>query len=212
MSCASSPDPLAQEKRKHTIFSQGWGGCFHGIFDRAATMCRLSPQTIFSPKLVFLRVGLWQPPPVSREGRNCLFQEAPRREGGHKVQCSVDPRSAAGLPFSVPESLEFELKHFAIREDFPEPFLGFSRSLDGSIRTNRFADSRDSRESPEGSQTESPSLRSAFRGTKIVNRGFEVIRANRSKVRKKGFFLRINFTQVKSCESARFALRIAPAI
>ena len=42
-------------------------------------------------------------------------------------------------------------------------------------------------------------------GLKIANRRFEAIRANRSHVMKRGFF----FLRIDSCESLRFALRIA---
>ena len=62
-------------------------------------------------------------------------------------------------------------------------FPGFR--LDGPIRANRFADSRESshpRESFQGSRIEPPSLRIALRGPKIANRRFEAICANRSHV------------------------------
>ena len=77
-------------------------------------------------------------------------------------------------------------------------------SLDGPIRANRFADSRespDSRESFQGSRTEPPfcKLRFGGGGLKVANRRFEAIRANRSHVMKRGFSIRAN----------RFA-RIAP--
>ena len=79
--------------------------------------------------------------------------------------------------------------------------------LDGPIRANRFADSRespDSRESSWASRTEPLFCESRFGGLKIANRGFEAIRANRSHVMKAGVFL-----QIDSRESPRFALRIA---
>ena len=63
--------------------------------------------------------------------------------------------------------------------------------LDGPIRTNRFADSRespDSRESFQGSQTEPPffaNRASGGGGVKIANRRFEAICANRSHVVKR---------------------------
>ena len=37
----------------------------------------------------------------TREGWNCRFQKTSRTEGWVKVQGSVDPRFAAGLPFLV---------------------------------------------------------------------------------------------------------------
>ena len=36
------------------------------------------------------------------------LEKPPRTEGGDKVQCSVNPRFAAGLPFPVSEILEFK--------------------------------------------------------------------------------------------------------
>ena len=54
--------------------------------------------------------------------------------------------------------------------------------LDGPIRANRFADLRespDSRESFQGSRAEPLFANRASGGLKIVNRGFEAIRANR---------------------------------
>ena len=41
------------------------------------------------------------------EGCNCRFWKTSRTEGRHKVQASVDPMFLAGLPFPVPEILEF---------------------------------------------------------------------------------------------------------
>ena len=71
-------------------------------------------------------------------------------------------------------------------------------NLDGPIRANRFADSRespDSRESFQGSQFETEPLfsESRFRGggLKIANRRFKAIRANRSHVMKIVFFLHL---------------------
>ena len=55
------------------------------------------------------------------------------------------------------------------------------QSLDGPIRANRFADSRespDSRESFQGSRTEPLFCESRFGGLKVANRRFEAIRAN----------------------------------
>ena len=81
-------------------------------------------------------------------------------------------------------------------------------NLDGPIRANRFADSReshDSRESFQGSRTERLFFANRALGQlKIANRRFEAIRANRSHVMKMVFFARID-----SRESPRFALRIA---
>ena len=68
-------------------------------------------------------------------------------------------------------------------------------SLDGPIRANRFADSRespDSRESFQGPRTEPLFLRIALRGQNILNRRFEAIRANRSHAMKKRICLRID--------------------
>ena len=61
----------------------------------------------------------WRPPDFSADfaggsylfseklqGWNCLFQKTPRTEGWDKVQGSVDPKFAAGLPIPVPEILE----------------------------------------------------------------------------------------------------------
>ena len=77
----------------------------------------------------------------------------------------------------------------------PPPF-----KLDGPIRANRFADSRespDSCESFQGSQTEPHLLRIAFPGGGLrianrYNRRFEVIRANRPDMMKVWVFLRID--------------------
>ena len=74
-------------------------------------------------------------------------------------------------------------------------------NLDGPIRVNRFADSRespDSRESFQGSRTEPLLCESRFGGLKMANRRLEAIRANRSNVMKIEVFLRID-----SCESIR---------
>ena len=64
------------------------------------------------------------------------------------------------------------------------------RCVDGPIRANRFADSRespDSRESLQGSRTEPLFFANrASGGWKIANRRFEAIRANRSNVMKHG--------------------------
>ena len=46
----------------------------------------------------------------NREGCNCRFRRTPRTEARHKVQGSVEPMFAAGLPFPVPEILEFILE------------------------------------------------------------------------------------------------------
>ena len=81
------------------------------------------------------------------------------------------------------------------------------KNLDGPIRANRFADSRespDSRESFRGSRIEPLFCESHFERLKIANRRFEAIRANRSHIMKIGGFLRID-----SRESPRFGLRIA---
>ena len=62
-------------------------------------------------------------------------------------------------------------------------------TLDGPIRANRFADSRespDSRESFQGPRTEPLFCESRFGGLKVANRRFEAIRANRSHVMKIG--------------------------
>ena len=72
-----------------------------------------------------------------------------------------------------------------------------SMALDGPIRANRFADSReslDSCESLQGSQTEPPFLRITLRGgrLKIAKISFEAIRSKRSTVMKKGISLRID--------------------
>ena len=59
------------------------------------------------------------------------------------------------------------------------------QNLDGPIRANRFADSRessDSRESFQGSRSEPFFANRAPRGYNIANRRFEAIRTNRSKV------------------------------
>ena len=65
---------------------------------------------------------------------------------------------------------------------FCRKFAEVSRNLDGPIRANRFADSRespDSRESFQGSRTEPLFANHAprGRGPKIANRRFEAIRA-----------------------------------
>ena len=67
--------------------------------------------------------------------------------------------------------------------------------LDGPIRANRFADSRespDSRESFQGSRIEPLFRELRFGGLKVANRRFEAIRANRSNVKKIGVVLRID--------------------
>ena len=84
----------------------------------------------------------------------------------------------------------------------PPPIL---QSLDGPIPANQFADSRESpasRESFQGSRSESLFCESRFGGLKSANRRFEAIRANRSHVM---IFI---FLRVGSRESPRFALRI----
>ena len=61
------------------------------------------------------------------------FEEAPRTEGWDRVPPSVDPRFKAGLPFPVPEILEFKafgdpgtlFQHFF--RNFPDIFLGNPR-------------------------------------------------------------------------------------
>ena len=72
--------------------------------------------------------------------------------------------------------------------------------LDGPIRANRFAESRespDSRESFQGSRTEPLFLRIALPGgLKIANRRFEAIRANRSHAMKTGFFSTNRFGRI----------------
>ena len=78
-------------------------------------------------------------------------------------------------------------------------------TLDGPVRSNLFADSRESpnsRESFQGSRTEPLFRESRFGGPKIANRRFEAIHENRSM--KIGVFLRID-----SCDLPRFTLRIA---
>ena len=47
------------------------------------------------------------------------FEKTPRTEGRHKVQGSVDPMFAAGLPFPVPEIPEFKASR-----DFSSNFPG----------------------------------------------------------------------------------------
>ena len=62
-----------------------------------------------------------------------------RTEGWVKVQGGVDPRFAAGLPFPVPEALDF-IEDFAIRGKFsciflaifPEVSLGTSDEIPGA--------------------------------------------------------------------------------
>ena len=87
-------------------------------------------------------------------------------------------------------------------------------TLDGPIRANRFADSRespDSRESSRGSRTEPLFFcKSRFRGLKIANHSFEAIRANRWHAMKIGFLFSVNrFVRIDSRESPGFTLRIA---
>ena len=50
------------------------------------------------------------------------------REGGDKVQGSVGPRFPAGLPFQVPETLEFVASGNSgkLVQLFPDPFQEFS--------------------------------------------------------------------------------------
>ena len=87
--------------------------------------------------------------------------------------------------------------------------------LDGPIRANRFADSReslDSRESFRGSRNEPLYCESRFGGLQIANRRSEAIRA-KSLARYQNrvfFFCSANrFARIDSRESPRFALRIA---
>ena len=93
-------------------------------------------------------------------------------------------------------------------------YLRFSAcisDLDGPIRANRFADSRESPDSLElfqGSQTEPLFCESRFGGLKTANRRFEAIRASRSNVMKTGGFSANQFVRFDSRESPRFALRI----
>ena len=71
----------------------------------------------------------------TREGCNCLFQNPPT-EGGDKVQGSVDPRFAAGLPFPVPEILE--LTAFRDLETFTQHFSpNFPAIFQGTKKTNK---------------------------------------------------------------------------
>ena len=87
------------------------------------------------------------------------------------------------------------------------------QSLDGPIRANRFADSRESRLILairfRVSEPNPFFCESRFGGAKIANRRFEAIRANRSHVMKIGFFSANRFARIDSRESPRFALRIA---
>ena len=62
----------------------------------------MTPQKLWT--LFFSKSCLFR---KTREGWNNQFQKTPRTEGGDKVQGSVDPRFPAGLPFPVPEILEF---------------------------------------------------------------------------------------------------------
>ena len=83
----------------------------------------------------------------TREGWNCLFRKTPRTEGRHKVQGSADPMFAAGLPFPVPQILEFKPcrdsgKFFQqFSWNFPGTFLQNSRKdpwNSHSPRTSKF--------------------------------------------------------------------------
>ena len=74
-----------------------------------------------------------------------------------------------------------------------------SQSLDGPIRANRFADSRespDSRESFQGSRTEPLFGKSRFGALKIANRRFEA-RESLARYEYRGFL------RIDSCESIR---------
>ena len=73
--------------------------------------------------------------------------------------------------------------------------MRIASDLDGPIRANQFADSRESL--LLANRVRVPELNPffancAFRGLKIANRRFEAIRANRSHVMKIGVFLRID--------------------
>ena len=69
----------------------------------------------------------------TREGWHCRFQKIPRADGLDKVRGGVHPRFAAGLPFPVPQILEFVAfrdsgKFFQqFSRDFPGVFPEFSR-------------------------------------------------------------------------------------
>ena len=67
------------------------------------------------------------------------FEKHPAQEGWAKVQGSVDPRFAAGLPFPVPQMLEF--KAFRNSGNF---FQQFSRDFPGIFLGNARADPRNS--------------------------------------------------------------------
>ena len=75
----------------------------------------------------------------TREGWNCRFQKTSRTEGRHKVQPSVDPTFPAGLPFPVPEILEF----MGFR-DSGKFFQQFSRNFPGTFLQNSRKDPRNS--------------------------------------------------------------------
>ena len=56
---------------------------------------------------------------------NCRFQETPRTEGGDKVQAVSTQGFPAGLPFPVPEILEFVAFRYSdnFSSSFPQDFL-----------------------------------------------------------------------------------------
>ena len=93
---------------------------------------------------------------------------------------------------------------YAFHAQWPQPLNSLFAVilLDGPIRANSFADSRefpDPRESFSGFLNWTPFLRIALRGTKkTANRKFDAIRANRSNVLKIIFCLRIDL-----CKSIR---------
>ena len=70
---------------------------------------------------------------LTREGCNCRFRKTSRMEGRHKVQRSVDPMFAAGLPSRCPKSKNLInsvqtrciVKGEAQKVHFSGDFLGF---------------------------------------------------------------------------------------
>ena len=133
-------------------------------------------------------------------GASVLFLSVSFLRRGRGIRTGPLASSSLGCLFR-PLKPRSEPLRASIRGPMSPYTLWRFRTLDGPIRANRFADSRespDSRESSRGSRSEPLFCKSRFRGLKIANRSFEAIRANRWHVMKIVFFLRID-----SCESIR---------
>ena len=75
----------------------------------------------------------WRPIRKTREGWNCRFQKTSCTEGWVKVQGSVDPRFAAGLPFP-----ELQIQEFLAFRDSGKVFQHFSSDSQRAHRSKKF--------------------------------------------------------------------------